>query len=273
MRAVLRTAVAVVVLALSSAVAMADDWVAVRLRSVVLQLVDGAWEKLARGDIVPDSRVIRTLGNGNVEFERGEERVALGTNTQIQIYDEVRRRPFTTVKHYFGTVTVEAEVQDVQHFAVQTQYLAAVVKGTRFTVTAGEHGAKVAVERGSVFVQDRATRNDVTIEAGQSATVDGSTTTPKVSTSGGASFVLLPPGRLKKSDDTSDDKLKKAKSGDDEKTNNGKSGDDDDKSKNGKSDDEKSNNGKSDEDKADKGKSDEDQSSKGKSDDDDDDDD
>lgn len=260
MSAILRTVLAVLALALSSTIALADDWVAARLRGVVLQLVDGEWQKLGRGDIVPDSRVIRTL-SGSVEFERGGERVSLGANTQIQIYDEVRKRPFTTVKQYFGTVRVEANVENVQHFAVQTHYLAAVVKGTRFTVTAGEHSASVAVDRGSVFVQDRESRNDVTIVAGQSATVDENSDAPRVS--GGGSLMsggsLFGGPHFASNDD--EDKPGKGKSHDDG-SNNGtghdKAGKDDDKSNNGKPDDDHSGKGKS-------GDEDNDNSGKGKS--------
>ncbi len=184
MSAMLRALLATLVVALSSAAAFADDWVAVRLRGTVLQLVDGEWLKLHRNDVVPDSRVIRTLRTGNVEFVRGEEHVTLGPDTQIQIYDEKRAKPFTTVKQYFGTVAVEAEVRDVQHFAVENRYLAAVVKGTRFTVTASDDGASVEVERGAVFVEDSATRNNVTVTAGQSAAVDKAHRTPVVSGKG-----------------------------------------------------------------------------------------
>jgi len=171
MRAALATVLAVAIVTTFGAAAFADDWVVVRLRGQVLQHVDGEWIKLKRGGVVPDSRVIRTLKTGNVEFERGNESVTIGPNTQIQIFDEESVKPFTTVKQYFGTVTVDAEVRRVQHFAVQTPYLAAVVKGTKFVVTSGDSGADVAVKRGHVLVEDKASHDSVTISVGQSAAV------------------------------------------------------------------------------------------------------
>jgi hypothetical protein len=146
---------ALLLVAGSTLAAFADDWVAVRLRGSVLQFVDGDWVKLERGASVPDDRVIRTLRNGNVEFQRGNERVTLTADTQIQIFDKGGAKPFTTVKQYFGGVTVDAEARNVQHFAVQTPYLAAVVKGTRFVVSSDESGASVAVKRGTVLVEDK----------------------------------------------------------------------------------------------------------------------
>src|SRR3569623_1042975 len=113
---------------LATSSALADDWTTVQLRGQVLQLVDNQWQPLARGSVVPDSRVIRTLGLSHVTFPRGQETVDLGANTQVQIHDRgTAARPNTTVAQYFGTVAVAAQVEKVQHFVVQTPYLAAVV--------------------------------------------------------------------------------------------------------------------------------------------------
>lgn len=150
---------------------LADDWQADKLRGRVLQLVDGQWQPLVRGDVVSDDRVIRTLASGYVEFTRGGETVNLGPNTQIQIHDEGGVKPFTTVQQYFGVVSVEAEVENVQHFAVQTPFLAAVVKGTKFIVTSGDEGAQVEVDRGHVAVTDYSTHDKTTISVGERASV------------------------------------------------------------------------------------------------------
>jgi hypothetical protein len=152
--------------------ASADDWEVVKLRGTVLELVDGAWLRLERGDIVPDDRVIRTLG-GRATLVRGAETIDLGSNTQIQIFDKEARRPFTTVKQHFGTVEIEAEVRDVQHFAVETPYLVAVVKGTRFVVTSDENASEVSVGRGAVEVTGTGSDTHAVILAGQSAGAAG----------------------------------------------------------------------------------------------------
>lgn len=159
--------------ALVAAPAFADDWVAAKLRGVVLHLVDGEWIRMARGDVVPDGDVIRTLTGARVDMQRGAEVVTLGSDTQVQIFDKDGQQ-FTTVKQYFGTVEIEAEVQNVEHFAVQTQYLAAVVKGTHFVVRADSECAEVTVDRGQVAVTSRETHQKVTVSAGQSARSDTS---------------------------------------------------------------------------------------------------
>ena len=161
----------VVAMSLSfGAAAFADDWVAVKLRGQVLQLVGGDWARLQRGDVVPDDRVIRTLGNGRVELKRDAEVISLGGNTQIQIKDRTGKR-FTTVQQHFGTVEIEAEVRNVQHFAVQTPFLAAVVKGTHFIVKSGKTESSVKVTRGQVEVSETRSGAHVLVPAGQRATV------------------------------------------------------------------------------------------------------
>ena len=114
------------------------------------------------------------------------ETIDLGPNTQIRIFDR-QGQEFTTVQQHFGEVSIEAERRNVQHFVVQTKYLAAVVKGTRFTVVADENGASVKVLRGQVEVRDVAHKLMVDITPGQSASV-GTTSVLSVSGSG-----VLPP--------------------------------------------------------------------------------
>ncbi len=156
----------------SAATACADDWVASKLRGQVVQLVNNEWVPLRRGDVVDDTRYVATMASGHVEFTRGGETIGLDPNTRIRIFDKASSKPFTTVKQDFGTVSVEANVENVQHFSVQTPYVAAVVKGTRFTVSSGKTGATVSVRRGHVEVDDLHNQTHTTIAVGQSATVD-----------------------------------------------------------------------------------------------------
>jgi hypothetical protein len=150
--------------------AFADEWQAVKLRGSVFVFVDDAWAQLERGDLVPDNRVIRTAPKSRVQFMRGEETIDLGPDTQIRIFDRVGQE-FTIVQEHFGEVAVEVERRNVQHFAIQTQFLVAVVKGTRFTVNADVNGAKVSVLRGQVEVRDVARKLTVDVTPGQHASV------------------------------------------------------------------------------------------------------
>jgi len=156
----------VLLLALGAIPAVADDWIAQRLRGRVLEQVDGEWRVVARGDAVSDTHAIRTGGNGRVLLVRGTETVELGPDTLVEIIDRDGQQ-FTTVKQAFGVVTVEADVRNVEHFAVETPYLAAVVKGTIFIVRSGKSGAQVEVERGHVAVESTSDHSSTVVSAGQ----------------------------------------------------------------------------------------------------------
>jgi hypothetical protein len=159
---------ALLIALLATTPALADDWVAAKLRgSVYVNDLrgDGKWQPLRRGEVVSDDRVIRTMASGNVEFTRDAEVISLGPNTQVQIVDRKGKR-YTTVKEQYGKVAIEANVENVQHFAVETPYLVAVVKGTKFTVTTSDSGSQVKVTRGLVAVTG-AGRQTVLVPAGQ----------------------------------------------------------------------------------------------------------
>jgi FecR protein len=149
--------------------AIADDWVAAQLRGNVFVFIDDGWVQLHRGDIVPDKHVVRTQGNGRVTLVRGKESVAVGSNSQVEIVDKDGKQ-FTTVQQFFGTVEIEAEVRNVQHFAVVNPQLAAVVKGTHFTVTSSNGKGQVRVSRGHVEVENSSTHDSIVVAAGESVT-------------------------------------------------------------------------------------------------------
>ena len=169
----LRVALALSTWAGLSGLAMADDWMVDRLRGEVLVMADGSWQPLQRGDIVSDSSRIRSVEGSRVTFTRGAEAIELSGATEIRIFDQQGER-MTTIMQAYGTVTVEAERLQIQHFSVQTPFLAAIVKGTRFTVHSDETQSSVDVDRGLVQVQDYVHGVATDITPGQSATVSDS---------------------------------------------------------------------------------------------------
>jgi hypothetical protein len=154
----------------SAGLAFADDWTVTKARGAVQQLVEGAWQPLLRGDVVRDARLLRTQDGARAELVRGTETIEIGPATQIRIEDRGGQRPFTTVQEYFGDVAVDADVRNVRHFAVQTPFVAAVVKGTHFEVVSGPASSTVSVQRGKVWVGETASNRAVIVVAGQSVT-------------------------------------------------------------------------------------------------------
>jgi len=114
---------------------------------------------------------IRTGGNGRVLLVRGEERIVISPNSEIGIPTASQDGLPTTITQKAGSISLEVEKRNVQHFEVETPYLAAVVKGTHFQVSVSRRGANVGVTRGQVQVSDFKTGQNVLVMPGQAASV------------------------------------------------------------------------------------------------------
>jgi hypothetical protein len=113
---------------------------------------------------------IRTGRNGRVLLVRGQERILVSPNSAIGIPTNTGQFP-TTISQQTGSILLEVEKKNVQHFEVETPYLAAVVKGTQFRVSVDRRGAKVDVLRGQVQVSDFKSGQTALVMPGQAAKV------------------------------------------------------------------------------------------------------
>ena len=98
---------------------------------------------------------IRTGQNGRVLLARGAETLLITANSVVGI-PAARKEgsAATTILQQAGAILLDVEKKNVQHFEVETPYLAAVVKGTQFRVTVNNTGSHVDVIRGQVQVTD-----------------------------------------------------------------------------------------------------------------------
>lgn len=126
---------------------------------------------LTRASLVPDGATVMTGPTGRAVLARGAETISLSPNSALALPAPDQGR--TTVLQRAGEIAFDVEKRNVPHFAVETPHLAAVVKGTAFTVKVGELEASVNVERGQVEVTDFFTGESADIVAGQNASVEG----------------------------------------------------------------------------------------------------
>ena len=84
---------------------------------------------------------------------RGTQTMLIGANTVVTLPDG-DSHGITTVLEHAGEITFDVDRQQVKHFAVETPYLAAVVKGTNFTIRVDDEGGAVTVSRGLVEVRE-----------------------------------------------------------------------------------------------------------------------
>lgn len=134
------------------------------------------------GDI-PGGATVVTGEGGRAMLVRGQQTMLIGANAVVTVPD-ADEAGITTILQRSGEVTFDVDRQKVQHFAVETPYLAAVVKGTSFTVDVDGDAAAVSVDRGLVEVSDLVTGERVDTAAGQRAAVNGPAARLSISGSG-----------------------------------------------------------------------------------------
>jgi len=151
-----------------------EDW-------VVVKVTGSAWvsqpqlqkARLSSGSALRPGGTISTGSNGRALLIRGAERMLVGPNSMVGLPRVDVGAGRTVILERAGSVLFDVERRKVKHFAVQTPYLAAVVKGTQFTVDVGRGTSSVTVHRGLVEVSDRASGQVVDVPAGQSVSVSG----------------------------------------------------------------------------------------------------
>jgi ferric-dicitrate binding protein FerR (iron transport regulator) len=162
--------IAVALFALISApTALAADWFVAQLSGTVwLVAPDASAQQASVGSVVEPGWTVGTGPESRVLLVHGEESMALGPNTTMMFRTLGRS---TLVTEQEGAITFEVDERNVRNFTVQTPVLAAVVKGTTFTVSVTSAGSLVTVAEGTVEVRAFAGGERTLVSAGQTAAV------------------------------------------------------------------------------------------------------
>jgi hypothetical protein len=146
-------ALAPVLLAMSSGVsAQAGGWRVSEASGDVRLVENGRARAAVRGALLSSGSTIATGAGARAVIVRGEEFVVISPRTQIRVPAAASQNAVMQLIEDFGTAVFKIRKKSNPHFGVQTPYLAAVVKGTTFTVTVGEQGSSVQVTEGAVQV-------------------------------------------------------------------------------------------------------------------------
>jgi hypothetical protein len=160
-----------VLLAASGSVALAADWKIARLTGGAWILAEGKDPVPAAGGmVVPKGSTVSTGRNGRVMLVHNQDTVMVGPGTLVGVPHRPDRGVSTTLVQQVGEVELAVQKRGRPHFSVQTPFLAAVVKGTEFSVVVSEKDATVRVDGGLVAVQDLRSGERADVGAGQSAT-------------------------------------------------------------------------------------------------------
>jgi hypothetical protein len=164
---------AALILGTAPVASAADDgvWSVSKSSGEVWLATPGAQQvSLNQEETLKPGDTIRTGRNGRVLLVRGEETILISPNSVVGVPAEKKEGLSTTIIQQAGSILLEVEKRNVKHFEVETPYLAAVVKGTHFSVTVDAGSTKVGVLRGQVEVSDFKTGQIAQVMPGQVAT-------------------------------------------------------------------------------------------------------
>lgn len=158
--------------AASGAVAAEDGvWRVSKSSGEVWMTTSGVQQaSLGQEEFLKPGDTIRTGRNGRALLVRGEETIMVSPNSVIGVPTEKKDGLSTTILQQAGSILLEVEKHNVKHFEVETPYLAAVVKGTHFSVSVNAASTSVNVLRGQVEVSDFKTGQIAQVMPGQVAT-------------------------------------------------------------------------------------------------------
>ena len=149
--------------------ALAGDWRIASLSGKAFRLSGTGWVRVAASDSIAVGDTVKTLGSGELTLTREGVTVTISPNSRVQLSERMNGS-FTDVIQTAGSAEVEVDPRRRIRLAVATPYMAAVVKGTVFTVSTFEGYSETTVQRGRVAVIDTRNRLEALVTAGQAAT-------------------------------------------------------------------------------------------------------
>jgi len=154
MRKFLLALVAMIFAASGPALAQAAPWRVSETSGDVRIVEGGRIRPATRGAQLSGGSVVTTAQRARAVLVRGLDYVIVSPASRIRVPTAERggSRSLVQIIAEAGTTMFRIQHRATSHFAVQTPYLAAVVKGTVFTVTVSEAGASVQVTEGAVEV-------------------------------------------------------------------------------------------------------------------------
>ena len=135
-----------------------DPWTVSEVNGKVWVDHDGTgWQALKTGAVLKRASRVKTGMGGRAVLKRHGESIAISPNSRFRIPTSDEKGPVAHFVQTLGTLLFKLQSRPDDPFNVRTPYLAAVIKGTTFTVTVDAEGAALHVSSGAVEV-NRAAR-------------------------------------------------------------------------------------------------------------------
>ena len=139
-------------LSLIATLASAAEWRLVDMTGQVRIAVPGGAPAAGRlNQTLPIGSSVTTAGGGRATLDNGEQRIVVAPNSRLTVQPEAGG--FTRIAQDLGAAMFKVDKRAAPHFRVDTPLLAAIVKGTTFTVMVEGTSDAVSVAEGLVEVR------------------------------------------------------------------------------------------------------------------------
>ena len=136
---------------------------------VEVSVSGGGFTPIALSNKVEPGSILRTGPGGRAVIENNGDKITVAPNSEIDLPQQTGA--MTEMKQPAGTALYDMVPRGVDRFKVETPFLAAVIKGTVFTVNVTKEGGAVQVLRGIVQVANGNGQFASLVYPGQTATV------------------------------------------------------------------------------------------------------
>jgi hypothetical protein len=168
----LRTTILAATLSILLPSAATAGWRVARVAGSATIVMGNRSSDLSANAFVPDEAIVQTGPSGRVMLREGASTIVMGPRSSLSVKTGFLSST-TTVLQRAGVAEFEVEHRSAPYFHVETPMLAAIVKGTHFTVAVGPRDARLSVARGLVGVSDLRSGDTADIARGESATATG----------------------------------------------------------------------------------------------------
>ena len=142
---------AVLLLAAPLALAQGANWTISEVAGSVTVKAAATALPVSRGASVPAGAVLVTGSGSRAVLVRGKDFMTVNANSRVRIPAAADKASgFFDILQELGNAVFQIEKKPDPHFGVRTPYLAAVVKGTTFSITVSDQGASLQVLEGAV---------------------------------------------------------------------------------------------------------------------------
>lgn len=154
MRHALKFLMPILALSATGAQAQSDGWRMSEVSGDVRVTEGGRTRAATRGLLLSSGAAVSAGAQSRAVLVRGRQYVVVSPNSQVRVAPPQGQQSRGIVQMItdWGSALFRIDRREAPHFGVRTPYLAAVVRGTTFTVTVSAARASVEVQEGAVEV-------------------------------------------------------------------------------------------------------------------------